>query len=149
MSTPRCPRFRRPLFALFLGAFLLGVLPARATAGARSAHLGPIAHVFAPEWAPFTEYTQALLTAVQVQWERIVADAKLAPAKAGTVTVRFVLNRQGNLARVVGVTGLDDEPARAACFSAIAARAPYGEWTEAMVAALGEEQELALTFTYR
>jgi len=36
-----------------------------------------------------------------------------------------------------------------ACVSAITTRAPYGDWTDDMIAVLGSEQEMTFSFYYQ
>ena len=64
--------------------------------------------------------------------------------------VVFKLNSKGEVSQIVSVEptpGTSDASTRA-CPSAIAIPAPYGPWTEDMIAVLGTEQELVFTFYY-
>jgi hypothetical protein len=47
------------------------------------------------------------------------------------------------------VEGTAGNQAEKACAAAITARAPYGPWTDDMIAVLGEEQELTFVFYYQ
>ena len=47
------------------------------------------------------------------------------------------------------VDGTAGNQAEKACTSAITARAPYGPWTDDMIAVLGQSQELTFTFFYQ
>ena len=62
--------------------------------------------------------------------------------------VTFRIDTKGEV-EIVSVTGSGGELAQRLCVSSISERAPYGEWTEDMIAVLGKEQELSFTFFYQ
>jgi len=67
------------------------------------------------------------------------------------VEVKFVLNSKGEISKIIHVNpsaGTSDAATRA-CPAAIEARAPYGDWTDDMIAMLGSEQEMTFTFLYQ
>lgn len=99
-------------------------------------------------WSNYGAYLQRLIDTVQIQWERILVDTKVYPPPS-TVAVKFVLNAEGKIARIVSVEGSSTEAAKRACVSAITDRAPYGVWTDDMQAMLGQEQEMTFTFHYQ
>jgi len=100
-------------------------------------------------WSNYGSYLQRMIDTVQVQWERILVESKTYPPAGSTVTVRFVLNDTGRIARIVDVDSHSTEQATRACISGITDRAPYGPWSEDMKAVLGEEQEMTFTFYYQ
>lgn len=101
------------------------------------------------KWSNYGQYLQKLIDTVQIQWERILYESRIYPVNGTNVKVVFVLNSKGEIARIVLVEGTAGNQAEKACASAITARAPYGPWTDDMVAVLGEEQELTFTFHYQ
>jgi hypothetical protein len=100
-------------------------------------------------WSSYGAYLQKMIETVQVQWERLVLQLTANPAQGSTVTVKFVMNEEGKIARIVGVESTASETASRACLSAITDRAPYGLWTDDMKAVLGTEQEMTFTFYYQ
>lgn len=101
------------------------------------------------KWSNYGQYLQKLIDTVQIQWERILYESRLYPVNGTNVKVVFVLNSKGEIARIVEVEGTAGTQAEKACASAITSRAPYGPWTDDMMAVLGEEQELTFNFYYQ
>jgi hypothetical protein len=101
------------------------------------------------KWSNYGAYLQRMIDSVQIQWERILIDSKVNPPSGSSVTVKFVMNQEGNISRIVNVESNSSESARRACVSAITDRAPYGAWTDDMKALLGVEQEMTFTFYYQ
>ena len=104
-----------------------------------------------PKWGPFDAYLQGVAQAVRKSWERILGNAPDIRAPGGRVEVRFILTSSGDFDRIVWthVSGPARGRASRACISAIMAGAPFGRWTPAMAAALGDGQEVTLTFEYQ
>ena len=100
-------------------------------------------------WRNFGPYLQRLIGTVRLRWENILISGKIYPPAGSTVTVTFVLDAAGKIARMVNVDNKSSEPASAACLSAITDCAPYDPWTEGMIALLGKEQEITLIFYYQ
>ena len=114
---------------------------------AGTTNIGPTA--VDARWSNYGAYLQKMIEAVQIQWERLIAESKVYPNSGSTVTVKFVMDKKGNISRIVNMdTTAGDGPSRA-CVSAITDRAPYGDWTDDMIAVLGEEQEMTFTFYYQ
>ncbi len=111
-------------------------------------NIGPVA--FDAKWSNYGQYLQQLIETVQVQWERILTQSRVYPTSGTMVVVKFILNKKGEVARIVDV-GPEAAPEQAAqsCVSAITARAPYGDWTDDMVGVLGDSQELTFSFYYQ
>lgn len=101
------------------------------------------------KWSNYGAYLQRMIDSVQIQWERILIDSKVYPPSGSSATVKFVMNNEGNISRIVNVESNSSESARRACVSAITDRAPYGAWTDDMKALLGEQQEMTFTFYYQ
>ncbi|MFI5356164.1 MAG: hypothetical protein ACHQ4G_02390 [Opitutales bacterium] len=100
-------------------------------------------------WSNYGQYLQQLIETVQFQWERILIQSRVSPTSGTHVSVKFVLNKKGEVDKIVAVEATAGEQAQRACVSAISARAPYGEWTDDMVAMLGDSQEMTFTFYYQ
>lgn len=124
---------------------------ARATPTIRNefgtANIGVLAYSAA--WSAHGEYLQRLIDAVQTQWERLILRSSFYPVAGSVVRVVFRLDLEGEVVEIVRVDGTGGELARRLCVSAIAERAPYGKWTEDMLAVLGRDTELTFTFHYQ
>lgn len=134
------------------------VLPSMPAAGtARSAPLlnNPVgtqnigAVAYDAKWSDHGAYLQKLIETVQVQWERLILSSRIYPVPGTKVSVTFLLNRRGEVERIVKVDGSDDHTAGYLCVNAIAERSPYGEWSEDMINVLGESQEITFRFHYQ
>lgn len=112
-----------------------------------SKNIGAIA--YDAKWSSYAEYLQRLIDSVQAQWERLLQRSAFYPSAGATVRVVFRLDAKGEIVEVVRVEGSGGELAQRLCVSAITERAPYGDWTEDMIAVLGREQELTFTFFYQ
>lgn len=112
-----------------------------------SANIGPIA--IDARWSNYGEYLRRLIDTVQVQWERLLIESRIYPPSGSTVEVKFVLDSEGKIARIVNVDNQSSEQAGHACVSAITDRAPYGPWTDDMKAVLGDQQEMTFRFYYQ
>jgi hypothetical protein len=114
---------------------------------AGTANIGPTS--VDARWSNYGAYLQKMIEAVQIQWERLLTESKIYPTSGSTVTVKFIMDSKGLIARVVNVDSTASDAASRACMSAITDRAPYGDWTEDMKAVLGEQQEMTFTFYYQ
>jgi hypothetical protein len=112
-----------------------------------TANIGPTA--VDARWSNYGAYLQRMIDTVQIQWERIIIEQRANPINGSTVSVKFVMNSEGNIAKIVNVDSTANEIASRACISAITDRAPYGPWTDDMIAVLGEKQEMTFTFYYQ
>ncbi len=101
------------------------------------------------KWSNYGQYLQKLIESVQIQWERILTESQVYPTSGTMVTVKFQLNKEGEISQILSVEGTAGNQAEKACTSAITSRAPYGPWTDDMIAVLGESQELTFTFFYQ
>lgn len=100
-------------------------------------------------WSNYGAYLQRMIDTIQIQWERILVQSQVYPPSGTTVTVKFVLDSEGRIARIVDVNNQSTEAAAAACVSGITDRQPYGPWTDDMKAVLGDKQEMTFTFFYQ
>jgi hypothetical protein len=102
-----------------------------------------------PQWGKHNVYLRRLIHLVQIQWERNLASATVTPPPGAEVAVRFVLNSEGRITRILDVEANAPDEAIDACVRGIVSRAPYLAWTPAMKIDLGDEQEIAFTFHYQ
>lgn len=98
----------------------------------------------------FGVYLQRLVDAVQEEWDRILEGSNIYPPPGSTVQIRFTINSKGQISAIVKVdpSASCTEPATKACEAAITTPAPYGPWTDDMIAMLGNQQDLIFTFLY-
>jgi hypothetical protein len=101
------------------------------------------------KWSNYGAYLQKMIETVQIQWERIVIEQRANPVVGSSVTVKFIMDDEGRIARIVDVGTTANETATRACISGISDRAPYGPWTDDMKAVLGTQQEMTFTFYYQ
>jgi hypothetical protein len=100
-------------------------------------------------WSNYGQYLQKMIETVQIQWERIIINQKANPVNGSRVTVKFIMDDEGRIDRIVSVDTTANEVATAACISGISDPAPYGPWTDDMKAVLGRQQEMTFTFYYQ
>ncbi len=101
------------------------------------------------KWSNYGAYLQRMIDTVQIQWERLILQQSANPAVGSSVSVKFVMNDQGLISKIVEVESTANETGKRACISAITDRAPYGPWTDDMKAVLGSQQEMTFTFHYQ
>jgi hypothetical protein len=101
-------------------------------------------------WSNYGVYLQRMIETVQIQWDTLINEGKNYPSRGSTVTVKFKINSEGAISRIVNVDGGMAGPiAEGYCVSAITKPSPFGKWTDDMVAMLGTEQEMTFVFYYQ
>jgi hypothetical protein len=101
-------------------------------------------------WSNYGVYLQRMIETVQIQWDTLINEGKNYPSRGSTVTVKFKINSDGAISRIVNVDGgMSGPQAEGYCVSAITKPSPYGKWTDDMVAMLGSEQEMTFVFYYQ
>jgi hypothetical protein len=102
------------------------------------------------KWSNYGVYLQRMIETVQRKWDAIIAEAKDSPPSGSTVTVKFLINSDGAISKIVHVeSGTAGAKAEGYCTAAITKPSPYGKWTDDMVANLGTEQEMTFVFYYK
>lgn len=101
------------------------------------------------KWSNYGQYLRKMIDTVQIQWENILIESKVYPRSGTQVTVKFRLDKEGKIPEIISVEGTAGNQAEKACTSAITLRAPYGPWTDDMIALLGESQEMTFAFYYQ
>jgi hypothetical protein len=114
-----------------------------------TANIGPT--VLDPHWKDYSDYLQGVIQTVQDAWSTQLADNKIASSAGSVVSVTFVMNSKGEIVQILGAHPSPQAPAGLVdpCVRAINMRAPYGGWTDAMISALGKEQQLTFSFCYQ
>jgi hypothetical protein len=90
-----------------------------------------------------------MMEAIQIQWDRILIESRTEPPSNTVVTVKFTLDFHGKVTSIVDIKNTSDEQGKQSCLDAITTTAPYGEWTDDMIATLGSSQELTFQFYYQ
>ena len=103
---------------------------------------------FDAKWSHYGAYLQKLIDTVQIQWDDLNDKSKVVPPVGTKVTIKFRLDSEGKISEIVDADSNGGEQAKRICISAITDRAPYGKWSNDMVAMLGDSQELTFTFYY-
>src|SRR5208283_2059934 len=88
------------------------------------------------KWSNYGVYLHKMMEAIQFQWERILIDSHTEPPSGTTVTVRFTLDSKGKITEILQVESTSTEQGKQSCVSAITLTAPYGDWTDDMIAVL-------------
>ncbi len=109
-------------------------------------NLGPVA--MDAKWAEYSAYLERMIQMIDEKWNGILSSSKMFPPVGSSVIVKFRLNREGHVAEIIDVDSTSNMFGKEACISAITAPAPYGKWTDEMVKALGESQEMTFRFFY-
>ncbi|HMD61662.1 MAG TPA: hypothetical protein VKG78_09530 [Opitutaceae bacterium] len=112
-----------------------------------TSNIGPIA--YNAKWSSYGAYLHKMMEAIQIQWDRILLDSRTEPPAGSTVTVKFTLDSKGKITEILDVESTSSEQGSASCVSAITNTAPYGDWSDDMIAVLGNSQELTFIFYYQ
>jgi hypothetical protein len=101
-------------------------------------------------WSNYGVYLQRMIETIQIQWDTLINEGKNYPTAGSTVTVKFKINSEGAISKIVNVDGgMSGPQGEGYCVSAITKPSPYGKWTDDMVAMLGTEQEMTFVFYYQ
>lgn len=89
-----------------------------------------------------------MIAAVQANWDQILAKSGKEPPSGTRVSVKFRMSSKGEVIEIMDVEGTSDALGEKACASSVTRAAPYGTWTDEMIADLGTSQVLILVFAY-
>ena len=112
-----------------------------------TSNIGPVA--FSAKWSNYGAYLHKMMEAIQIQWDRILLDSRTEPPSGSYVTVKFTMDSKGRITEILDVESTSSEQGKQSCVSAITLTAPYGDWTDDMIAVLGNSQELTFRFYYQ
>lgn len=116
-----------------------------------TSNIGVIAHSALK--TAYGEYLARIIETVDTQWEKNILSKLQAgvsyPLAGSRVPVTFKLHKDGSIT----ITKLNEPTAgdlwNRVAVDAIAAPAPYGAWTDDMIAILGESTDITFTFFYQ
>ncbi|HEY4989413.1 MAG TPA: hypothetical protein VII09_06375 [Opitutaceae bacterium] len=112
-----------------------------------TSNIGPVA--VSAKWSSYGAYLHKMMEAIQVQWDRLLMDSRTEPPSGTTVTVKFTMDSKGKITEILDVENTSSEQGKQSCITAITMTAPYGDWTDDMIAVLGNSQELTFQFYYQ
>jgi hypothetical protein len=112
-----------------------------------TSNIGPVA--YSAKWSAYGAYLHKMMEAIQIQWDRILLDSHTEPPSGTYVTIKFTLDLHGKVTEIMDVENSSSEQGKQSCLSAITLTAPYGDWTDDMIAVLGNSQELTFQFYYQ
>ena len=98
----------------------------------------------------FGDYLQRMFDAIGFQFQLLAS--KLIPPQSEISTrviVEYQITREGQISDMKVIYTSAGRAATLICEDTIQSPAPFGAWTEEMVATLGEEQTIRITFIYR
>lgn len=97
----------------------------------------------------FGDYLQQIYEIVGLQWYALNRNTNaIRDEVASTVIVEFSINREGQVTYLAVKQSTASSVATIICQDAIRARAPFGPWTEEMIATLNEEETIIFQFNY-
>jgi hypothetical protein len=101
-------------------------------------------------FSDFGAYQQRMIEAISAQWNLLGRQFNYTSTDYGTkVVAEYILNREGQVTDLKIIFTSASRPATLLVQDAILSRAPFGPWTKEMVATLGEQQTIRITFFYR
>jgi hypothetical protein len=111
-----------------------------------TSNIGPVA--YSAKWSKYGEYLHKMMEAIQIQWDRILIDSRTEPPSGTYVTIKFTMDLHGKITEIMDVESTSSEQGKQSCLTAITMTAPYGDWSDDMIAVLGNSQELTFRFYY-
>lgn len=100
-------------------------------------------------FSSYGDYSQRMLEAIQASWWSLIERARFDDFAAGYVIIRFRIHRDGTVTDAEVVASTVPPLAALTCKDAVALPAPYDSWRADMVAMLGEDEPVTITFHYR
>jgi outer membrane biosynthesis protein TonB len=100
-------------------------------------------------FSSYGDYSQRMLEAIQGSWWGLIDRTHLDEFSSGYVVVRFRIHRDGTITDAEVVASTVPSLASLICKDAILLPAPYDTWRADMVAMLGEDETVTITFHYR
>jgi hypothetical protein len=103
---------------------------------------------FDAKWSKYGEYLQRMMEEIQISFDKVLDQSRIYPSPGTLVTVTFHLNSKGEITGSISHKSDLEGPHVDACMSALTLPAPYGPWSDDMIALLGNEQEMTIGFYY-
>ncbi|MFI3291764.1 MAG: hypothetical protein R3Y46_07800 [Opitutales bacterium] len=114
----------------------------------RASELGSVA--VDSSFSEFGAYQQRMLEAISRQWNLLANEYSLANIANTVVVIEFYLNSKGSLTSFKTLYSNSSHIGITLCEHSIKTTAPYGNWTEDMIAVFGlNDQSVKITFHYR
>jgi hypothetical protein len=101
-----------------------------------------------PKWSSYDAYLGKMMNSIQSRWDRILIDSKSRPPSGTFVAIKFTMDSKGHIGQILDVGNTSSEPGEKCCITAVTMTAPFGVWTDDMVATLGSSQEITVRFYY-
>ena len=89
------------------------------------------------------------ISIVKNRWDEVMTLPGEKPASGSNASVRFQLNSNGDIQRIIRIEGTAGTYGYNAAVIAIQTPAPYPPWSPTMIAALGQTQILTFDFLYQ
>jgi hypothetical protein len=134
---------RRLLTALVFGLSLFASAEALA-----QQKPGKVVIDVSPKWDSYGAYLHKMMSGILGQWGRVLLDSKTTPPSGTFVAVKFTMDSKGRITRIIDVGSTSSAPGEQCCITAFTTSAPFGGWTDGMIATLGNSQELTVRFYY-
>ena len=101
-------------------------------------------------FSDFGDYLARMFDAIGSQFQILAFQSQVARAEVNSmVLVKFKLTREGEIKNLVVAFTTASRVATLVVQDSIQSRAPFGPWTEEMVAILSVEEPFSITFYYR
>jgi hypothetical protein len=100
-------------------------------------------------WSEYGDYLHELEEIIVTQWYRILEESRVSPPRGSHVTITFKINSKGETEIIKVEDAESGKQGVWSCQNAIQARQPYRKWSDAMIAVLGDEQQLVFGFYYQ
>jgi hypothetical protein len=89
-----------------------------------------------------------MVDAIVSKCNQILINSRTTPPSGTIVAVKFELDSKDRIVRILDAGSTSSEPGEQCCITAVVMTAPFGGWTDEMVATLGTSQELTARFYY-
>jgi len=102
-------------------------------------------------WSHYGDYMNKLEETVQMTWDDLLSNERSRPPPGTSVQITFILTSTGDIKTFLSVIPSpgQTEMGSRACEAALRNPAPFGKWTDDMIAEFGTEQQLTFTFFYQ
>ena len=101
------------------------------------------------KYTEFGEYHQRMKEAVSEQWDILNREMSYLDTEIKTsVQLEFLLDSSGQIHDMKVLRSTASKTATLACQDAVLSRAPFGDWSDAMIARAGNDNITNFTFYY-
>lgn len=105
---------------------------------------------FDSRWSNYGAYLSRMSEAIQMQFDQLMFNSGIHPPNGSVVVVKLRIDKTGTITEIIETpaTNTGGSQYENICKTALTSRSPYGEWTDDMVAMLGDSQVMTWTFYY-